>query len=366
MSQGLILDKTIKSERETEEQDFDPFEAVYKLLKKLKRRPRQIIISRFNLNGEGFRTLESIGRKLGITRERVRQIEGEALNILKKKICQKILAKVTEKISDVFSEHGNIIGEKSLLSLLISKRTQNIRAALLFILQISPLFKKIKETDRTYEFWVKRKTPMSNFDQIIKLTQNILEKEKKVLPREIVLQRLERTVYWKSHKNYLKDKTILSFLDISKDISVNPFGDWGLSSWREIMPKGVRDKCFIIAKKYKKPLHFTLIANLINKAKFDSKKALPQTIHNELIKDERFVLVGRGIYVLRSQRYRPGTTQDVIINILKRAKKPVLRDELVRKVKMRRLVKRNTILLNLQNKRLFKKIKGDRYVLVKE
>jgi len=138
MPQELILDKTIKSERETEEQDFDSVKAVYKLLKKLKRRPRQIVISRFNLNGEGFKTLESIGRKLGITRERVRQIEEEALNILEKKIYQKILAKVIEKISDVFSEHGNIIGEKSLLSLLISKRTQNIRAALLFILQISP------------------------------------------------------------------------------------------------------------------------------------------------------------------------------------------------------------------------------------
>jgi len=366
MSQESILDKTIKSEHKTEEQDFDPVEAVYGLLKKLKRRPRQIIISRFNLNGEGFKTLESIGKRLGITRERVRQIEKEALDILKKKTYQKILATIVRKISDVFSKRGNVVREKHLLSLLTLERTPNVRAALHFILQISPLFEKAKETDKTYEFWIKKGTSVNNLDQIIELARNILEKEKKVLSREAILGKLRRTTYWKTHKSHLGNKTILSFLDISKEVSSNPFGDCGLSSWREIKPKGIRDKCFIIAKKYKKPLHFTRIAELINKAKFDSKKALPQTIHNELIKDKRFVLVGRGIYVLRSSRYRPGTTQDVIIDILKRARKPVPRDELIKKVLSKRLVKRNTILLNLQNKRLFRKIRGDGYELERE
>ncbi|CAG1000658.1 partial RNA polymerase sigma factor SigB, partial [Anaerolineae bacterium] len=45
---------------------------------------RQVITERFGLDGRDPRTLESVGREFGITRERVRQIEAKALAKLRK------------------------------------------------------------------------------------------------------------------------------------------------------------------------------------------------------------------------------------------------------------------------------------------
>ena len=44
---------------------------------------RNVVTLRFGLRGEDPMTLESIGRRLGVTRERVRQIEAAALKRLR-------------------------------------------------------------------------------------------------------------------------------------------------------------------------------------------------------------------------------------------------------------------------------------------
>ena len=53
-------------------------EAVKGLLGRLDDRERRIIVSRFGLGGVGEQTLEQLGKELGITKERVRQIESRA------------------------------------------------------------------------------------------------------------------------------------------------------------------------------------------------------------------------------------------------------------------------------------------------
>jgi DNA-directed RNA polymerase sigma subunit (sigma70/sigma32) len=46
-------------------------------------REQRVITSRYGLDGEEEQTLEAIGRELSLTRERVRQIENEALGKLR-------------------------------------------------------------------------------------------------------------------------------------------------------------------------------------------------------------------------------------------------------------------------------------------
>jgi RNA polymerase primary sigma factor len=59
-------------------------EAVRGMLGRLDDRERRIIISRYGINGDSEKTLEQLGRELGITKERVRQIESRAQDKLRK------------------------------------------------------------------------------------------------------------------------------------------------------------------------------------------------------------------------------------------------------------------------------------------
>ena len=55
-----------------------------KILKNLDTREKTILIHRFGLNGERVKTLEELGQILGFSKERIRQIENEALEKLRK------------------------------------------------------------------------------------------------------------------------------------------------------------------------------------------------------------------------------------------------------------------------------------------
>jgi DNA-directed RNA polymerase delta subunit len=122
----------------------------------------------------------------------------------------------------------------------------------------------------------------------------------------------------------------------------------------------------LILKKATKPLHFSEITNLINKAGFDSKIACPATVHNELILNDQYVLVGRGIYALKEWGYKEGTVVDVIYNVLEEAGKPMKKDDIVEEVLKTRMVKKSTVYLSLLNKAKFQKIGYDEYTIKKD
>jgi DNA-directed RNA polymerase delta subunit len=113
------------------------------------------------------------------------------------------------------------------------------------------------------------------------------------------------------------------------------------------------------------PMHFSEIAKEIKESNFKRKNVTVQAIHNELIKDPRFVLIGRGIYALSNWGYKKGTISEIITGILEKSDTPLTREEIVKQVLRVRRVKETTILLNLQNKKLFKKVGRNQYTLAK-
>jgi len=160
----------------------------------------------------------------------------------------------------------------------------------------------------------------------------------------------------------LDEKALLTYLDVAKEVDANKFGEYGLIYWPEISPRGVRDKAYLILRKYSKPLHFGEITDLINRNNLDHKTAQVETVHNELIKDERFILIGRGIYALSDWGYEAGTVTDIITGLLKNSGS-LSREEILERVLEKRMIKENTVLINLQNKKVFAKNDDDRYVL---
>jgi len=226
--------------------------------------------------------------------------------------------------------------EDALLQDLGAKTWQN---QVYFLLNLGEKFERFGEADDFYSFWVQDKSSFLKAGKAIDSIKEKLEKSGKPLKLKDL-----------KSGNSLN----LSFLEISKRIQKNSEGLFGLREWPEINPKGVKDKAFLVFKKELKPLHFAQVAQLI-------ESALPQTVHNELIKDSRFTLVGRGIYALREWGYEPGMVKDVISKILKEAKNPLSKEEILEKTLEQRLVKQNTVFLNLSNRKYFLRTREGKY-----
>ncbi len=257
--------------------------------------------------------------------------------------------------------------EKLIATLLDEDReTAANKNILLFILEFIPDFYYVAATHDLKAAWALKGIGIDRAKTAIEVVISYLEKKGSPVD-ESELQKLLDEDEKLSKTIPTKDiKILLSYIGLSKKIAKNPFRQWGLSSWEMIVPKGVRDKAYLVMRENKKPLHFTKITELINKTGFDKRIAHPQTVHNELIKDKRFVLVGRGIYALKEWGYGEGTVADILVRILNEAEGPVSREDLIEKVLKQRMVKRNTIIIGLQDQALFQRVEGNKYILKQE
>jgi len=328
------------------------------LLATLPERARDVIMSRYGLGDPAKKmTLEAIGKKYGITRERVRQIENYALHSIRK-------AGVYEKEKPIFAElealiHslGGLIAEDELLRHASpDKSTQN---HIHFLLVVGESFKKEKEDEHFRHRWyIDEKLAGKVHDALRKLYKNLNDNDL-VSELDIIAQFL---THIEDVADHLKHESVVRrWLNLSKMIAKNPLGEWGLMTSSNIRAKGMRDYAFLVLRKHGSPIHFREVAKSIEK--LFGRKAHVATTHNELIKDPRFILVGRGLYALAEWGYMSGVVKDVIRKILEKSG-PLRREEVVEKVLKERYVKENTILVNLQNPKYFKKDKEGRYSVV--
>ncbi len=313
---------------------FDYDKICQNLVKDLPQRQKEVISRRFGLKTGQKETLEAIGKDHGITRERVRQIEEDGFLRLEPKIGQ--LQKTFQYFTGQLKNFGDLKKEDILLQSLGGKRFQS---QVCFLLTLGPNFKKVGESDEFYSLWTINQNSLVLAKKVIDSFYNQLKKNNRPLSLKDYIP--PATLALSSNR-----QALLAYLEISKKIQKNSEGLFGFKNWPEINPRGVKDKAYLVFKKTQKPLHFNQVAEFID-------GALPQTVHNELIRDERFVLVGRGIYALREWGYEPGQVKDVISKILKKAGKPLTKEEILQEVLQQRLVKENTVLLNLSNKKYF-------------
>jgi len=337
---------------------FKPKQVVKDLLGSLPERSRDVIISRYGLGKSVEKmTLEAIGKKYGITRERVRQIENSALAHIRKSKPYESSKPAFDELAQALHKFGGLVPEDDFLSHISKdKTTQN---QINFLLVVGDEFKKHKEDDEFKHRWfIDEKLASSIHDSLRKLYKNLSDDD--IVPEsEIVAKFLEHLK--DVNDMYKKEEIAKRWLTLSKQIGKNPLGEWGVAHSPNIKAKGVRDYAFLVIRKHGSPIHFREVASAITK--MFNKKAHVATTHNELIKDPRFVLVGRGLYALSEWGYMSGVVKDVIRKILEK-NGPLTKDEIIDKVLKERYVKENTILINLQNPKYFKKDKEGKYTPV--
>ena len=308
---------------------------------------KEIIVRRFSLNNRTKETLESIGKSFSVTRERIRQIEESALKKLRRTLDNTQLQGVVELSAEILEKNDGLMSEKNLISKLIRYTNQGeidghiIKLALTIDENI--LSVKLKKGNELLDAWRSERVSEKNIRAALDALHKTLKKEKDVCSEKELISKAKKFMTTDLSSQFLR-----SALTISTNFKETDKG-WGLTEWRHINPKSIRDKSYVILKQNSKdPMHFVEITNKIIESSFDKKAVTVQAVHNELIRNTMFVLVGRGLYALREWGVTDGTVSDVIADILKNAKEPMHKNEIVEAVLGRRVVKQGTIALNLQ------------------
>ena len=320
--------------------EYNLAKTVGQALTPLTPRQRTIIELRYGLKSEEPQTLAAIGNRYGVTRERIRQIEAQALRAVKAEFAKAEFNGFRKAIADYFSGHNGVRAH-ALVAADFRQNPNIVRCAL----EVSGAARFHGEDNERHAFWsmsdegVRRASAFT-----ATLVSSLKTKASQPAARP-------------------QDAVAYNYIAISKKFAESPHGEFGLAEWRTIVPKVSRDWAYIILKKMGKPLHFSEIAKRINALR-KNKKTNPQTIHNELIKDKRFVLVGRGLYGLQEFNILPGTAREVLSHLLKKHG-PLPAKDIVRLALVERPFKEKTLLINLQNKAWFKRLDEGKYFVRK-
>ncbi len=311
------------------------------ILERLPVRSRSIVEARFGIGAETPKTLEEIGKSYQITRERVRQVIGSALGFLSGEKAHPSIGQVVDSIEQTLSERHGVMKSEDLLQEL-SLESKKERGALLAFLEALSIVKEEKMTKEYERLYRLKSFSLTRFKKIKDKAKAILEEVQDALEADDLYARFKKV------DAEVTREELFDMLSVSREVKQNVFGKWGLSGWSDIKPRGTREKAHLVLKTARRPLHFREIADLIDSYGLQKKKkSHPQTVHNELIKDSRFVLVGRGIYALSDWGYKRGTVKEVITDILRASEKPLSREEVLERVLKVRQVKKSTVIINL-------------------
>ncbi|MDA3839580.1 MAG: sigma factor-like helix-turn-helix DNA-binding protein [Patescibacteria group bacterium] len=396
MENKSILDQILLNQKVEEVAKLNAVEIINNLFSELNERESDIIVRRFGLHGEKKETLENIGNVHNLTRERIRQIETYSIKKLQQlDVLEKHLQSLKKIIVALIEEHGGLMEKEYLLDVLVKFslnsgseiKNENVHKKYLNFLITKLLHTEFEELNSSMHllpsYKLKHQT-INHFEEIIdELTKKVKEEADVKRTEEVLSKIKEELDSYKTHQEKVdiedtidissalnnelfeenydlinKNKVLYSALKAAKRINQNKFGHWGLHDSKEIKPKTVNDKIYLILKYKSKPMHFVEIADEINFIAFDKKKANPATVHNELILDDKFILIGRGLYGLNEWGYKRGTVADVIEEILKEKDSGLTRDEIIDEVLKRRVVKKTTIILALMNKDKFSRDNG--------
>ncbi len=335
---------------------FKPKAVSKKLLNALNPRTKEVITKRYGLADNERKTLESIGKEYGITRERVRQIENFALGTIRKSQDYKDHQNVFEELAEVVKSMGAVVPEDILMDVFSNDKV--VHNHMNFFMTVSDKFNRHKEDDNFNHRWSIDDKIATHVHDALHNLHTTVSKDELLKEEDIIARFLANLI--DLGDDYKNNREVIDrYLKISKIISKNPLNEWGHVSSPSVKARGIKDFAYLILRKNGTPMHFREVANTINKT--FNKNAHVATCHNELIKDKRFVLVGRGMYGLREWGQVGGTVKDLINIVINESGEKMKKEDIVRKVLELRDVKENTVLVNLNNPKLFKKLADNHY-----
>jgi Fe2+ or Zn2+ uptake regulation protein len=337
----------------------DTFETI---LSSLVEKERSVIIRRIGFKWEK-ETLQEIGDTYGITRERVRQIEDVGIKKIGRIMRTSSLMRIQESWEKILQMHGGIMTRDRLISSIIADigiEWQLNYSIIDVLLQADYNLQRSKPQLGTNTYFHFAEITKKMVEAVHKEVLKVLKKKGDIIESATLYEAVHLALF--AQFGNLSNIVLDSIMDIFLDIVKGEEKFIGLEKWKILNPATLKDKAIYVLKKNKEPLHFLDIASAITE-KFGEPVKI-STIHNELIRNGEFILIGRGIYVLKEWGYKDGTVLDVILEIFKKAAIPLSTEEITNRVLKVRQVKITTIYMNLQNKKHIERVGRNLYQAV--
>lgn len=333
------------------------------VLSSLSSKESSIISRRIGLSGER-ETLQEIGNDYHITRERVRQIEDSGIRKIGRIIRSTNFSKVQEIGESILRLNGSIMTKDKLVSAIADelKIEQDVNLGIIeVILQANFNINKSKPQLGTKTYFYFPEISKKLIAEVHKEAVKLLKKKGDIMERPALYEMIKINLF----ATFGKIDVVLidSVLDIFTDLIKGEERFIGLTKWKILNPGTLKEKAIYVMKKEQRPIHFVELSNLVSN--YFSEAVKIATIHNELIRNPEFVLIGRGIYVLAEWGFKSGTVLDVLTDVLGKAKWPMITEEIISKVLKVRQVKRTTIYMNLQNRNYIERVGRNLYQLKK-
>lgn len=356
-SDGSIIRSIMIEQEEKERVSYDPLMVIIASVNTLKDREREVVIERYGLENGEKATLDAIGKKFNVTRERVRQIESAAIAKLSQKKSRDLHNLIRAINSHIVASGGAVSVEEVAEYFKMDRdgREGLEISALRLIMAVNAEVEELENSEIVKHGWKLKEIPSKMIIDTLKVAEKLMLGFGEPVKLSAIWEKFQESNEYKEYSETLTPSVFAGLLKVGEKMAATEDSKWGLTSWPTVVPKRIRDKVFVVLEKAGKPLHFREISEKINKM-FEGKPVLSRTVHNELIGDKRFVLVGRGIYGLKEMGFSAGVVADVIADVLKESAEPLSTDQIVEEVMKSRQVKRNTVIANLQNKSKFKKV----------
>lgn len=364
-----ILEKVLQFKEDQQKQNFNPIGVVDALLLALAPKEADVVRRRHGLTEKGKETLEVIGKEYNVTRERIRQIENQSLEKMRQaEKYREIIHDIETVLSHALQDHGGAIEENMLYDYLLTEQEkENHHPRYLSFIVTHLLPEKIEPLPKRKKYdkgWKLKHVDIEYINDVIHALESISKDHGMPQIFEDIHEKIQKHDIYAQHEEKLTKQAIRSFLHVAGTIDKNPYEEYGLRKWGHVKPKRMHDRVYLVLRKSGEPMHFEDIAAEISSV--FQKKAYPPTVHNELILNKEYVLVGRGIYALREWGFKEGVVASVIEDVLLHAGKPLSRSEIIDTVLQQRLVKKNTIMLALTDKKRFVKTEDGLYTVVQK
>lgn len=346
---------------------------VSQMLSVLPERERNILADRYGLWDGIAETLQDIGDKLALTRERIRQIEEKGLKRIRRlhndgTIRSFIADRIrTQLESDPQGTCGIVSEEEALGALAAEDTIEEAGLAIEFFNDVDGAGENLLEQSLVpveSGVYAATKRAANDYREVLRLVELSLQHQEKPLSETSLFDE----VRIRAGRDLTSGEVRIAsrILSISPKVTYLPKGTLALSEWKEFQKRDAPSVAEATLRLLGRPAHFREIAEKAGAIFGRTGLAGAATIHNALVtKRKSFVWVKPGTYGLVAWGLkRAPFIKDRLIEVLSETRYPLAYWHLKEKVLEVCNCKEDSVRMTLDlNPALFRKFVGDQYGL---